>query len=132
MTENNPASAPAANASRASAADVNCVPSPAQKSAFPRERRVGTFTFGVTLVAAGLAMTAALLFPVLDLRLFLRFSPLVLILLGTEVLLSARKEVRMKYDWLGMLLCFFLVLLALGVFFVSWAMLHFQDEFIHW
>jgi len=84
------------------------------------------------LVAAGLAMTAALLFPVLDLRLFLRFSPLVLILLGTEVLLSARKEVRMKYDWLGMLLCFFLVLLALGVFFVSWAMLHFQDKFIHW
>lgn len=124
MTENNPPSA--------SAADVNRVPSPAQKSISSRERRVGTFTFGVTLVAAGLAMTAALFFPALDLRLFLRFSPLVLIFLGTEVLLSARKEGRIKYDWLGMLLCFFLVLLALGVFFVSWAMLHFQDKVIQW
>ncbi|WP_369284132.1 hypothetical protein [Oscillibacter sp. GMB15532] len=124
MTENNSASAPVT--------DVTHVPSSVLTSPTPRERRVGTFTFGVTLVASGLAMTAALFFPALDLRLFLRFSPLVLILLGTEVLLSARKEGRMKYDWLGMLLCFFLVLLALGVFFVSWAMLHFQDEFIHW
>ena len=124
MTENNSASAPVA--------DVSRVPSPVPTPISPRERRVGTFTFGVTLVAAGLTMTAALFFPALDLRLFLRFSPLVLILLGTEVLLSARKEGRMKYDWLGMLLCFFLVLLALGVFFVSWAMLHFQGEFIRW
>ncbi len=124
MTENNSASAPVT--------DVNCVSSPAQKLPALRERRVGTFTFGVTLVAAGLAMTAALFFPALDLRLFLRFSPLVLILLGTEVLLSSRKEGRMKYDWLGMLLSFFLVLLALGVFFASWSILHFQDKIFYW
>lgn len=124
MTENDSASAPVTDVSRA--------PSSAKKLPVPRERRVGTFTFGVTLVAAGLAMTAALLFPTLDLRLFLRFSPLILILLGTEVLLSSRKEGRIKYDWLGMLLCFFLVLLALCVFFASWAMLHFQDEFFYW
>ncbi|WP_294853731.1 hypothetical protein [uncultured Oscillibacter sp.] len=122
MTQNNLANALAAESG----------PIPAPKPVSPRERRVGTFTFGVTLVAAGLAMTAALFYPALDLRVFLRFSPLVLILLGTEVLLSSRKEGRIKYDWLGMLLSFFLVLLALGVFFASWAMLHFQDEIIHW
>lgn len=126
MTETNLSSATAAESSRFSSAAA------APKPVVIRERRVGTFTFGVTLVVAGLTMTAALFFPALDLRVFLRFSPLVLILLGTEVLLSSRKEGRIKYDWLGMFLCFFLVLLALGVFFVSWAMLHFQDEFLYW
>ena len=124
MTENNPA--------RVSVADASCAAASAPKSVPPRERRVGTFTFGVTLVAAGLAMTAALFFPGTDLRLLLRFSPLVLILLGIEVLLSARKDGRIRYDWLGMLLCFVLVLLALGVFFVSWVMLRFPEGVPLW
>jgi len=50
-----------------------------------RERRVGTFTFGIVLVIAGIAMTAALFFPSLDFRLLLKLSPAVLILLGMEV-----------------------------------------------
>ena len=126
MTENNPTSAPTAGRSTGPA------PSSEANSLPPRERRVGTFTFGVTLVAAGLAMTAALFFPALDLRLLLRFSPLVLILQGIEVLLSARKSGRIRYDWLGMLLCFVLVTLALGVFFVSWAMLRFPEGVPLW
>lgn len=121
MTENKLTAAPAAGRE---------APSPAEAKPAPaRERRVGTFTFGVTLVAAGAAMTAALFFPALDPRLLLRFSPAVLILLGAEVLLSARKDGRIKYDWLGMLLCFALVLLAVGVFFVSWLLLRFPDGF---
>lgn len=104
-------------------------PSPAEpRTVSGRERRVGTFTFGVVLVVAGIAMVAALFFPSLDFRLFLKLSPTVLILLGVEVLLSTRKGGRIKYDWLGMLLCFVLVLLALGMFFVVWAMIHFPDE----
>ena len=106
--------------------------SPAEsRIASGRERRVGTFTFGIVLVIAGIAMTAALFFPSLDFRLFLKLSPAVLILLGMEVLLSTRKGGRMKYDWLGMLLCFVLVMLALGVFFTAWAMARFPEEFLH-
>lgn len=97
-----------------------------------RERRVGTFSFGVTLVAAGVAMTADLVYPSLDMCLLLRFSPIVLILLGVEVLLSARRDGRIRYDWLGMLLCFVLVTLALGVFFVSWFLLRFPAGPIIW
>lgn len=103
--------------------------SPAElKAVSGRERRVGTFTFGIVLVVAGIAMMAALFFPSLDFRLFLKCSPAVLILLGVEVLLSTRKGGRVKYDWLGMLLCFVLVMLALCMFFVVWAMIHFPDE----
>jgi hypothetical protein len=101
---------------------------PESKITSKRERRVGTFTFGIVLVIAGIAMTAALLFPSLDLRLLLKLSPAVLILLGVEVLLSARKGGRIKYDWLGMLLCFVLVMMALAAFFIAWAMIHFPDE----
>lgn len=97
-----------------------------------RERRVGTFTFGVTLVTAGFSMMAALFFPALDIRLLLRCSPAVLVLLGVEVLLSARKGGRMKYDWLGMLLCFVLVLLALLAFFAAWVMLRFPEGASLW
>ena len=97
-----------------------------------RERRVGTFTFGVVLVVAGLAMLAALFFPTWDLTLVLKLSPLVLISLGVEVLLSARKGGRIKYDWLGMLLCFFIVCLALCAFFLAWVMVRYPDSVLIW
>lgn len=83
-------------------------------------RRVGTFTFGVVLVVTGLAMLAALFFPQLDLRQLLRLSPLVLISLGVEVLLAARGGGRLRYDWVGMLLCFFLVLASTALFSAAW------------
>lgn len=120
MTENDSTGVSAAGRKSTSTAEP--------KTVSGRERRVGTFTFGVVLVVAGIAMIAALFFPSLDFRLFLKLSPAVLILLGAEVLLSTRKSGRIKYDWLGMILCFVLVMLALGVFFVAWAMIHYPDE----
>lgn len=90
-------------------------------------RRVGTFTFGVVLVVTGLAMLAALFFPQLDLRLLLRLSPLVLISLGVEVLLAARGGGRLRYDWVGMFLCFFLVLAAMALFSAAWYFTYWQD-----
>lgn len=83
-------------------------------------RRVGTFTFGVTLVACGLWMLLSLLLPELDLLWVLKLSPLVLILLGTEVLLAARKNSTIRYDWVGMLLCTVIVLTALTLFAAAW------------
>lgn len=61
-----------------------------QTSARPA-RRVGTFTFGVTLVVFGFWMLAQLFLPELDLTWCLKLSPLILVLLGVEVLLAARK-----------------------------------------
>lgn len=83
-------------------------------------RRVGTFTFGVTLVVFGLWMLCALLLPELDLIWVLKLSPLILVLLGVEVLLAARQGSTMKYDWVGMLLCCLIVCTALALFSVAW------------
>lgn len=90
-------------------------------------RRVGTFTFGLVLVATGLGMLAALFFPQLDLTLLLRLSPLALISLGIEVLLASRGGERLRYDWVGMLLCSLIVLAAMAWFSVAWYLTYWQD-----
>ena len=83
-------------------------------------RRVGTFTFGVTLVGFGLWMLLSLLLPELDLLWALKLSPLMLVLLGAEVLLAARKNSAIQYDWVGILLCCLIVCTALALFSAAW------------
>ena len=92
---------------------------PSGKPARP-QRRVGTFTFGVTLVAAGAAMLSAMFFPAFPPERILQASPAILILLGLEVLLSLPKGGKLKYDWLGMLLCVLLVGAAISLYAAAW------------
>jgi len=92
----------------------------ASESAARPQRRVGTFTLGVVLIAAGCGMLASLLWPKLDMRWMLSASPLILVALGVETLLAARGGGRVKYDWLGMLLCFILVGAGLTMYAAAW------------
>ena len=62
-------------------------------------RRVGTVTLGITLVAAGVLMLVSLFWPEANLRAVTKLSPLILVSLGVEALLSARKGGAVKYDW---------------------------------
>ena len=94
-----------------------------------RQRRAGTFTLGITLVVFGFAALAAMFLPRMEqvqlLALWcLRLSPLILIALGVEVLLAARGGRKVKYDWLGMLLCFLLVCAALCMAAAAWVLLY--------
>lgn len=85
------------------------------------QRRVGTFTLGIVLVAAGCGMLASLLWPSFEPGWLLNASPLILVALGVETLLSARGGGRVKYDWLGMILCFLLVGAAMVFYAAAWA-----------
>lgn len=85
------------------------------------QRRAGTLTLGLTLVAAGLGMLVTLLRPGTDIGWLLNASPLILVLLGAEVLWAARGGGKVKYDWLGMLLCFLLVGAGLVLYAAAWA-----------
>lgn len=78
-------------------------------------RRVGTLTMGAALIVVGVIVC---IFhfgksPTLLLTVF-RLSPLVLVTLGCEVLLSSvkAKGARLKYDFLSMFVCFFLIVAA--------------------
>lgn len=93
-------------------------PAPAPKAApqpAPKKvRRVGTFSFGLVLIAAGLLLVANIFVPQFDLVQVLRFAPLVLVVLGIEVLVyAARPNVALKYDFWGMFACM-LTLLFVG------------------
>lgn len=85
------------------------------------QRRVGTFTLGAVLVTAGCGMLVSLLWPGLEIGWLLKASPLILVALGVETLLSARGGGRVKYDWLGMILCFLLVGAAMVFYTAAWA-----------
>lgn len=87
-------------------------------------RRVGTLTMGVVLVTAGIIMLVSMFWPLLDYTWALKLSPLILIGLGTETLAAARKGDRIRYDWVGMLLCCLIVCTALGLFCVAWCLVN--------
>ena len=47
--------------------------------------------------------------------------------LGAEVLLAARGGGRVKYDWVGMVLCCLIVCAALVLFAAAWCLVHDPD-----
>ena len=92
-----------------------------------KQRRVGTFTLGVVLVVSGILMLVSMFWPHLDWAWVLKCSPLILIGLGVETLLAAKGGGKVKYDWVGMVLCFVLVCAALCLYAMAWWMLYHPD-----
>ena len=66
-------------------------------------------------------MLASLLWPQVEIGWLLKASPLILVALGVETLLSTRNGGRVRYDWVGMLLCFLLVGAGLVFYAAAWA-----------
>lgn len=90
-------------------------------------RRVGTFTFGLVLVVSGVIMLVSMFVPSLDVTLAFRLSPVMLVSLGLETLLAARRGGRVRYDWVGMILCCAIVCTALVLYAMTWYLLHRPD-----
>ena len=67
-------------------------------------RRVGSVAFALVLILAGVLLMIYQLVPQFNLLKILKFSPVILIALGIEMLVySARPDVKVKFDWLAML-----------------------------
>lgn len=80
-----------------------------------RVRRVGTVAFALTLIVVGVLLLIRAFVPGFDVLSVLKFSPVILIILGIEVLVySARPDVNIKYDFLSMFVCFVLLVAAAG------------------
>ena len=64
-------------------------------------RRVGSIAFALVLIAAGVLLIVYQFVPQFDLLKILKFSPVILVALGIEMLVySARPDVKVKFDWL--------------------------------
>lgn len=96
------------------AAAPGYVPVPAQ----PQKpvHRVGTLTMGAALIFTGLCITLGMIDPTFTMLTVLKFSPLVLVMLGVEICISslAVKNKKLKYDGLSMFYCFLLIAASLG------------------
>ena len=95
-----------------------------ERTELQKPRRVGTFTLGVVLVVSGGLMLVSMFWPRLDLTWALKCSPLILIGLGAETLLAARGGGKVKYDWVGMVLCVLVTLAALCLTAAAWWLRH--------
>ena len=73
-------------------------------------RRVGSFTLGVCLIAAGIFFLLPYFVPSVDWKLTFKIAPAAgLILLGGEVLFFAARPGRWKYDFWSVLICLVLM-----------------------
>lgn len=81
-----------------------------------RVHKVGSMTFGITLVAVGLAYLTHLFLPALTYIMIIRAWPIVFVLLGTEILLSnikVREDVAFVYDKTAIFLTMMVVCFAM-------------------
>ena len=76
-----------------------------------RVRRVGTFTLGICLIAAGAAIVLSAFFPQFDIVFAAKLAPLSLVLFGVEVAASSMffAKDKLKYDLFGGFICIVLV-----------------------
>ena len=76
-------------------------------------RRIGTLTMGVTLILVGVILLVFFFKP-FDLFSLMRFSPVLLILLGIEILwqYSRHRGEELRYDFWGTLFCFLVICVA--------------------
>ena len=80
-------------------------------------RRIGTVTMGLALIATGIIILARMIDPEFDLIQVAKFSPVILICLGFEVLFAyfAGKGEKLKYDFLSGFVCLILISASLGL-----------------
>ncbi len=79
-------------------------------------KRIGTFTFGLTLILFGIIVIIQTFAPFDLLRYVLMLWPIVFISIGAETLYYLfKKNIQIKYDLLGIILTLFLVFIG-GIF----------------
>ena len=74
-------------------------------------KRIGTFTMGLSLIYTGVLILCSAIIPDFNIVTALKFMPVILILLGAELLLSCfwGKERKIKYDILGSIISLILI-----------------------
>jgi hypothetical protein len=89
-------------------------------------RRVGTFTAGIVLIGFGVLFLLRTFLPVIDYHLIFTLWPVILILLGLEIIISGivnRNDI-MKYDAGAILIVLLLALFAMCMAGVQFAFEH--------
>lgn len=88
-----------------------------EESGAVRTRRVGSVTFGLTLILFGVLFLLHIVIPALHYEMIFQFWPVVFVLLGIEILVENRrsneKQYRFIYDFPAILMLVILLLFAM-------------------
>lgn len=91
-------------------------------------RRVGTVTFGLTLICFGIMFLIHIVVPALRYDIIFRLWPLVFILLGSEILVenhkSGRAEYKFVYDFAAVIMLALVLFFAMMMAIVDYALTH--------
>jgi hypothetical protein len=92
-------------------------------------RRVGTFTTGIVLVMFGILFLLRLIYPSIDYLIIASMWPLILILLGIEIIVAyiIRKEEIMKYDFGAIILIIIVSFFAMGMGCMEYVITHMSE-----
>lgn len=88
-----------------------------------RQRRVGAITLGGVLILYGVLFLLHMFIEEISYRLIFRMWPVVFLVLGIEVLVSAVrfKDMQFKYDYAAIIIICILLLFAMGMAGMDWA-----------
>jgi hypothetical protein len=89
-------------------------------------RRVGTFTTGIVLIMFGIMFLLRLLYPSINYLVIVSLWPLILVLLGTEIIIAylINKEEIMKYDFGAIILIIMVSFFAMGMGCIEYVITH--------
>ena len=92
-------------------------------------RRVGTFTTGIVLVMFGIMFLLRLINPGIDYLLISSMWPLILIILGIEIIVSyiINKEEIIKYDFGAIVLIILVSFFAMGMGCMEYIITHIEE-----
>ena len=91
-------------------------------------RRVGSVTFGLTLICFGIMFLIHIVVPALRYDIIFRMLPIVFILLGIEILVenykSSQAEYKLVYDFAAVIMLAIMLFFAMMLAVVDYAMMH--------
>lgn len=92
-------------------------------------RRVGTFTTGIVLVIFGILFLLRLIYPSINYLLIASMWPLVLIILGIEIIVAytINKEEIIKYDFGAIILIIIVSIFAMGMGCMEYIITHMSE-----
>ena len=99
-----------------------------EKNKEVRVHRIGSVTFGVSLILFGTLFLIRILFPEIDYTFIFRLWPIVFILLGLEVLVGTHREgVQFIYDKAAIFMLILLLIFAMGMGAADWCMNEYEQ-----
>lgn len=97
-----------------------------------RTRRIGSVTFGVSLILFGVLFLGRLLFPALKYTFIFHLWPVIFIMLGLEILIETHREgIRFVYDKAAIFMMVLLLVFVMCIGAVDWCMSEYEHYWIY-